>query len=956
MKKLLSLLAFVVFNLTFFSQQTWTFTNANSSGNQGPTQSQVNIAYSGTNLDNNVTVNTQGIQEWLVPASGTYRILAKGAEGGDGGSGTLSPGKGASIEGEVFLTQGTVLKVVVGQKPSGTSSGGGGGTYVIKPPYNTSASVLIVAGGGGGAPGNCCSNTTHLNGVDGVTSQTGTDAVGGGCSQGTGGSNGNGGNFASGLYSAGGGGGFFTHGGDGEGFGGNSFINNSLGGLGDTGGGDGGFGGGGGAGHVSTWIGGSGGGGGGYSGGGAACGSLDWGSGGGGGSFNAGINQNNIAGANSGHGSVVFTLLYSVSINETSSISCFGSSDGILEATPIGGDTPYTYSWSGPGSFSSSSQTISGLSAGNYSVTVTDNNNHTTNQSYTLTEPASLVASSVADSNTSCNGASDAGATASATGGTMPYTYSWSNAASTASITGVTAGTYSVTVTDNNGCFDTASITLTEPASLVASSVADSNVSCNGAGDAGATASATGGTAPYNYLWSNAATTASITGVAAGTYSVTITDNNGCFDTASITLTEPASLVASSVADSNVSCNGSGDAGATASATGGTMPYTYSWSNAATTASITGVATGTYSVTITDDNGCFDSASITLTEPASLVASSVADSNVSCNGASDAGATASATGGTAPYNYLWSNAATTASITGVAAGTYTVTITDDNGCTATSSSTISEPTALGLTVSVNDSVSCPGVFDGEITSVVTGGTAPYNYQWNNAATTASISNLSVGTYVLTVTDDNGCTIVDSVSLEVGDDVDPVVATQNIIVYLDNSGSASITTTDIDNGSSDNCSIDNLSLDVTNFTCADTGLNTVTLTATDVSGNTNSATATVTVEDTTSPVVATQNVTVYLDNSGSASITTTDIDNGSSDNCSIDNLSLDITSFTCADTGSNTVTLTATDVSGNTSSATATVTVEDTTSPVVATQNIIVYLDNSGSASITTTDI
>ena len=130
----------------------------------------------------------------------------------------------------------------------------------------------------------------------------------------------------------------------------------------------------------------------------------------------------------------------------------------------------------------------------------------------------------------------------------------------------------------------------------------DSNVTCNGFSNGGATASATGGTAPYNYLWSNAATTASITGVVAGTYTVTISDDNGCTSTSSLTITEPTALVASTIVDSNVTCNAGSDGGATASATGGTAPYTYAWSNATTTASITGLVAGTYTVTITDDN------------------------------------------------------------------------------------------------------------------------------------------------------------------------------------------------------------------------------------------------------------------------------------------------------------------------------------------------------------------
>jgi hypothetical protein len=443
-----------------------------------------------------------------------------------------------------------------------------------------------------------------------------------------------------------------------------------------------------------------------------------------------------------------------------SNASCNGLSDGGATASATGGTMPYSYLWSNTATTAS----ITGVAAGTYTVTITDNNGCTSTSSSTITEPASLVAASVVDSNVTCNGLSDGGMTASASGGTSAYTYSWSNGATTASITGVTAGTYSVTITDANGCTDSASGTVTEPATLVAALVVDSNVSCNGLSDGGATASATGGTMPYSYLWSNTATTASITGVSAGTYSVTITDNNGCTDSGSSTITEPASLVAASVVDSNISCNGLSDGGATASATGGTMPYSYLWSNTATTASITGVAAGTYTVTITDNNGCTSTSSSTITEPATLVAASVVDSSVTCNGLSDGGATASATGGTMPYNYLWSNTATTASITGVSAGTYTVTITDNNGCTSTSSSTVTEPATLIAATVADSMISCNGLSDGGATASATGGTMPYNYLWSNTATTASITGVTAGTYSVTVTDNNGCTNQTSVTI------------------------------------------------------------------------------------------------------------------------------------------------------------------------------------------------
>jgi len=446
-----------------------------------------------------------------------------------------------------------------------------------------------------------------------------------------------------------------------------------------------------------------------------------------------------------------------ISIASIQDVSCNGLSDGSATAAAAGGTGAYTYAWSS----GSTTASETGLAAGTYTVSVSDANGCLVVDFAVIGEPAVLVVATAVDNNVSCNGVLDGGATASATGGTTPYTYAWSNAATTASITAVGAGTYTVTITDANGCTDFSSVTISEPTVLVASATVDNNVSCNGLSDGGATASATGGTSPYTYAWSNAATTASITGVAAGTYTVTVTDANGCTDNSSVTITEPAVLVSSAVVDNNVSCNGLSDGGATASATGGTTPYTYVWSNAATTASITGVVAGTYSVTVTDANGCSDNSSVTITEPPVLVSAAVVDNNVSCNGFTDGGATASATGGSGTYTYAWSNAATTASITAVAAGTYTVTVTDANGCTDTSTAVITEPTALTNTMT-SVGVTCFGGSDGSALAAAGGGTSPYGYLWNTGATTDSISSLMAGTYTLTITDGNGCTLTDSV--------------------------------------------------------------------------------------------------------------------------------------------------------------------------------------------------
>jgi transcriptional regulator len=213
------------------------------------------------------------------------------------------------------------------------------------------------------------------------------------------------------------------------------------------------------------------------------------------------------------------------------------------------------------------------------------------------------------------------------------------------------------------------------------------------------------------------------------------------------------------------------------------------------------------------------------------------------------------------------------------------------------------------------------------------------------------SNVGANTVTLTATDVNGNVNSATATVTVVDAIIPTVATNDVTIYLDANGQASISVAMIDNNSFDNCGIASLVLDNMNFDCANVGANTVTLTATDVNGNVNSATATVTVVDAIIPTVATNDVTIYLDANGQASISVAMIDNNSFDNCGIAGLVLDNMSFDCSNVGANTVTLTATDVNGNVNSATATVTVVDAIIPTVATNDVTIYLDANGQASI-----
>ncbi|SFT77470.1 Por secretion system C-terminal sorting domain-containing protein, partial [Lishizhenia tianjinensis] len=527
----------------------------------------------------------------------------------------------------------------------------------------------------------------------------------------------------------------------------------------------------------------------------------------------------------------------SASGSVNANVSCNAGNDGEATVNVTGGTSPYTYAWSN----TATTQTITGVAAGTYTVTVTDANGCTTTASATVTEPTLLSASGSVNANVSCNAGGDGEATVNVTGGTAPYTYAWSNSATTQTITGVTAGTYTVTVTDANGCTENASVTITEPTVLSTTGSVNANVSCNAGSDGEATVNVTGGTAPYTYAWSNSATTQTITGVTAGTYTVTVTDANGCTENASVTITEPNVLSATGSVNANVSCNAGNDGEATVNVTGGTAPYTYAWSNTATTQTISGVAAGTYTVTVTDANGCTENASVTITEPTVLSATGSVNANVSCNAGSDGEATINVTGGTAPYTYAWSNSATTQTITGVTAGTYTVTVTDANGCTATASATVTEPTVLSATGSVNANVSCNAGSDGEATVNVTGGTAPYTYAWSNTATTQAITGVTAGTYTVTVTDANGCTENASVTI-----TEPTVlsATASVNAHVTcNAGSNGEATVSVTGGTAPytyNWSNAAMTPTITGVTAG-----TYTVTVTDANGCTENASVTIT---------------------------------------------------------------------------------------------------------------
>lgn len=450
-----------------------------------------------------------------------------------------------------------------------------------------------------------------------------------------------------------------------------------------------------------------------------------------------------------------------------SDISCYGLSDGSADATTFGGTAPYSYNWSN----GSTTNAISNVTAGNYTVVIDDANGCQISQSITLVNPPQLTSTIGVDTDyngydISCFGFSDASSTVVPSGGTGAYTYLWNNNQQSATASGLSAGLYSVSIQDANGCEIGNTITINEPDQLVITTQI-ANVSCNGGADGEIDATITGGTFPYFYQWSYGPTTQDASGLIAGTYNLTVTDNNNCTLLSDDIVIEPTLLVFDNII-TEPSCYGYSDGSIDVTASGGTSPYTYLWDNGDTTQNITGINAGNHSVTITDANGCSDVLISTVDEPTQLGASADVV-NASCFEFENGQITMLPSGATPPYYFDWSNGATEALNDGLGAGQYDVVITDSNGCELSLGYVITEPELLTVDLSSplnfhDHNINFFGGNDGQISSVVNGGTIDYSYYWSNGSSDENIQNLEAGEYILTVIDAQGCEASDTIRL------------------------------------------------------------------------------------------------------------------------------------------------------------------------------------------------
>lgn len=438
---------------------------------------------------------------------------------------------------------------------------------------------------------------------------------------------------------------------------------------------------------------------------------------------------------------------------------------GTITVTATGGTGTLNYSWSN----GDTGTLADSLAAGNYSLTVTDTAGCSVTASFTVNSaPNSVAFGTPTITDASCNGGNNGGITCVATGGTGNITYTWSTGATTATISGLGAGQYCVTATDNTGCSATACYTVNEPTAITLGTPQINDVTCQSSGDI--TVTATGGTGNLSYSWSNGDTGTFADSLPAGSVTVTVTDANNCSASGTFTIgTAAGTLVFGSPIVNNISCHGANDGSITVSTTGGTGNVTYTWNTnpqqVGTT--ITGLSAGSYTVTASDQGRCTVSATFNITDPAQFSVSVNATAYL-CFGDTTGTATANATGGTGNYTYHWNTGDTSQAVINQPVGIILVTVTDGNGCTASSSSIIGQSPSLSYNSQINQP-SCADLGFGTWILTPRGGTGSIQITitqlsidttltMTGADTAAQFSNVPTGCYNFVLTDSVGCSI------------------------------------------------------------------------------------------------------------------------------------------------------------------------------------------------------
>jgi len=429
-------------------------------------------------------------------------------------------------------------------------------------------------------------------------------------------------------------------------------------------------------------------------------------------------------------------------------VSCSGVNDGSIEVS-LGSGIPDTYDWS---FFNGNNPIATNLAAGTYTVTVTDVTGCEYIRSFQLPDPDTLGIT-MSTSNDTCSG-SLGGIASNGFGGHEPYMFDWSNGSTSQELSGLSAGTYTLTLTDANGCVVDSIVEIEGSPGFIV----NIDIQQSGCGDTNGILSpdVLGGIGEFNYLWSNDSTQDTLMNLHAGVYTLTVSDSLGCSEQITVELNDSNSAALSIIDLEDVQCWGT-NTGLIRIAATGSGPFTYAWSNGSTADSAAQITAGDYDVTVTDLNGCRSILRSSVQESSTPLHLSLDEIGILCHGDSSGSILSYAWGGSTPYTYAWSTGASNESLTDVTADSYRLTLTDANDCFMSDSVVIDELPPFFLTVdSINrlsDSLIIP---DGAIYTSAFGGTQPYNFVWNNGETTPNIMGLDSGLYQLTVTDQMGC--------------------------------------------------------------------------------------------------------------------------------------------------------------------------------------------------------
>jgi gliding motility-associated-like protein len=447
------------------------------------------------------------------------------------------------------------------------------------------------------------------------------------------------------------------------------------------------------------------------------------------------------------------------------SVSCFESTDGYAEINISNGFQTYNYLWDDP--TNSTGNAASNLAPGIYNVMVTDSLGCDTTVSVSIEEPDEMLIYAINSQNISCFGDSSGQATLYVSGGNGYYTYNWGIEASfqqTQTATNLGANTYYPVVEDLKGCSDDTTLIITQPLQLELSVDTIIPILCYNDSTGSISVNAAGGNSPYLFGWSSNANyqvgpTASNLGV--GVYRVIVVDSYACQDTLEITLTQPTELTGSISVLQDVLCFGDSNGIAEIAISGGIMPYTILWDSTANdqnTAIATQLPSAFISVMVSDSNNCEFNDQVFISQPDSALLVEAYSSEIDCFGNANALAGVDVFGGTAPYTYLWSPTNETSSeIDNLGPGQYSVLISDAHDCVDSSSFLFTEPSLLSAQVT-STPVVCFGDSNGSATLVVSGGTPPYTYQWNDPALqdNAMATDLAPGSYMYIIYDSNLC--------------------------------------------------------------------------------------------------------------------------------------------------------------------------------------------------------